>query len=143
MAEEWALPDDAIVDQLQAWVEVARDESGWNAHLFKNDYHPVPGVLIGDLVEANFGGYSAQAIIEADWGDATVTDNGASSENATAVTFTHSSAPTLGQTVYGYYVTNGGAELVWVVRFATPRVIYSFDKLTVKLVNRLANLPAA
>ena len=47
--------------------------------LFKNDYTPVEGSLVGDFTEADTAGYSAIDLAKADW--TIETDTGTTTEN--------------------------------------------------------------
>jgi hypothetical protein len=79
-------------------------------HLFINDVAPSDGTVIGDLVEASFSGYSAQAITY--WAAVSPNPAGGYSSTAPLAQFTNSSGSD--QTVYGYYVTAGPAgDLLW------------------------------
>ena len=68
-------------------------------YLYSNDYHPVPGSVVGDFVESTFPGYTSAAL---SWGPTATNANGKAESIAALCTFTFTGgAPA---TVYGYYV---------------------------------------
>lgn len=82
--------------------------------LFQNNYIPVAGTVIGDLTEATFSGYAAQALA----GGAVsgmLDASGRAVAQWNAVTFTKAGAT--GNTIYGYYVIDGSGNLLWAERF--------------------------
>jgi len=98
------------------WLDNLR--SVWNAaglkvRLFKNNYTPVAGSVIGSFTEANFSGYTPGSL--GTLGAATTVSGRASTTAATANTWTKSGAT--GNDIYGYYVTDaGGTVLYWAER---------------------------
>ena len=78
-------------------------------HLYQNNYSPVDGSVIGSFTEATFSGYATQTC--ASW-SAAATVSGRASTSATARTFTNSTG-SVGNSIYGYYVTDGSGNLMW------------------------------
>ena len=101
--------------------------------LFKNDYTPVEGSIVGDFTEADTAGYSAIDLAKADWTIAT--DTGVTTAEQPQKTFTLTGAGSH----YGYYITDiAGTGLLWAERFSdAPHTIPSgggTEKITVKLI---------
>jgi len=81
--------------------------------LFKNNYTPVAGSVIGSFTEANFSGYTPGSL--GTLAAATTVSGRASTTAGTANTWTKSGAT--GNDIYGYYVTDsGGTVLYWAER---------------------------
>lgn len=133
MAEEWALSDDGLSALLTGWRIWLSTQPTYQIALFQNDYHPVPGVALGDLVEADFEGYGRAAMDNTDWVVGAVTGNVARAVNGTVAHFEVENTFVGSQLIYGFFVTNDDGDLRWVVRFATPRELFAFDKLDVTL----------
>lgn len=82
--------------------------------LFKNDFTPVLGSVVGDLTEATFTGYSAITLTGASW---TNTPGDPVTMSYAEQTFT-SSADQTAQSIYGYYLVRAtGGELIIAERF--------------------------
>jgi len=101
--------------------------------LFKNDYTPVEGSIVGDFTEADTTGYSAIDLAKTDWTIATAT--GTTTAEQPQKTFTLTGAGVH----YGYYITDiAGTGLLWAERFSdAPHNIPSgggTEKITVKLI---------
>lgn len=101
--------------------------------LFKTDYTPVEGSVIGDFIEATTAGYSAISLAKADWTIATSV--GVTTAEQPQKTFTLTGAGSH----YGYYITDtAGTGLLWAERFSdAPHNIPSgggTEKITVKLI---------
>jgi len=101
--------------------------------LFKNDYTPVEGSIVGEFTEADTAGYTAIDLAKADW---TVgTDTGVTTAEQPQKTFTLTGAGSH----YGYYITDeAGTGLLWAERFSdAPHTLPSgggTEKITVKLI---------
>ena len=100
--------------------------------LFKNDYTPVEGSVVGDFTEADTAGYSAIALAKADWTIETAA--GVTTAQQPQKTFTLTAA----SVNYGYYITDiAGTGLLWAERFDdAPHNIPSgggTEKITVKM----------
>jgi len=81
---------------------------------------------LGDLTEADFPGYVAQAMVSGDWTVA------AASVSSATMTFTHSGgAPP--NTIIGFYlVATSGGELVWIGELSSSVTLTNIgDKLEV------------
>jgi len=101
--------------------------------LFKNDYTPVEGSVVGDFTEADTAGYSAIALAKADW--TVATDTGVTTAQQPLKTFTLTGAGSH----YGYYITDEAETgLLWAERFTdAPHTMPAgggTEKVTVKLV---------
>lgn len=102
-------------------------------HLYQNDVTPTDSVTLGDLTECTYPGYAAHVLAGANWSISTTNGTTTASYPEQVVPCT---ADTPAQTVYGYYLTQGGT-LVWAERFTDgPIVIERFGD-TVKLSPRL------
>lgn len=75
---------------------------GATCKLFKNNYTPVAGSVLGDFTEADFSGYTSQALTG--W-TTPATVSAHARTTATALSWTKSGAT--GNSIYGYYVVNG------------------------------------
>jgi len=100
--------------------------------LFKNDYTPVEGSVVGDFTEADTAGYAAISLAKADW--TVATNTGTTTAEQPQKTFTLTGAGTH----YGYYITDtAGTGLLWAERFSdAPHTIPSgggTEKITVKI----------
>lgn len=87
---------------------------GYKIGLFKNDVSPTSLTVLADLTAANFGGYAGLQNITS-WSAGTIvyTAPRAVAEHP-AVTWTASGTTT--NTIYGYYVVDGGGALAWAER---------------------------
>ena len=85
-------------------------------HLFQNNTTPMSSDTLGSYTEADFTGYAS---VNAVGWSAPVTSSGHEKTLATSVLFQVGSSPTVGNNIYGYYVTdnNRGGALVWAERF--------------------------
>ncbi|MBA7593001.1 hypothetical protein ES708_35209 [subsurface metagenome] len=101
--------------------------------LFKNDYIPVEGSVVGEFIEADTAGYTAIELAKADW----------TIESAVGVTTAEQPQKTFTLTGagshYGYYITDeAGTGLLWAERFSdAPHTLPSgggTEKITVKLI---------
>jgi len=140
MSAEWSLSDDQLALLLQLWVTHVAGDGPFVCRLFKNDYHPVPGAVEGDYDECDFNGYAAQDVDANSFGAPTVTDNIATTLSSDEVIFAADSAGFVSQTVYGYYLINAAADYVWGYRFAEPRLVMPYDKISLKVELKQANL---
>lgn len=136
--EESAYTDNALTQMLEDWRAARNSESQWTCRLFKNDYHPVAGIAIGDLTQADFTGYSAVTMTGV-WNAVSVAANVASTTRSVPVDFTVDPSFATSQIIYGYYLTDSGGALRFAVRFQSPRTLFAFDKLTVTPVARRSN----
>lgn len=98
--------------------------------LFKNDYIPVPGTVLGSLTEADFTGYARTSFNRADWGAITTIANKAS---VTAPDQEFDCTGGSSQTVYGYAVLDPSDDVVvWAERFGTAQTIANGETITVR-----------
>lgn len=142
MAEEWCQSDNGLQRMLLLWVNTLYVDDTYKIGLFKSDTHPVSGQVLGDYTEADFDGYMRQNLDMSGFGSVTVTANVASTTNATAINFDVGAGLVGSQTVYGYLCISADDDLIWAVRFASPRVLWPPDRLTIKVQMRLANVLA-
>lgn len=85
--------------------------------LYKNDYIPVIGSVLGDFVEATFPGYAPQDINISN--PAFLNGQGAAELDADLVTFTQTAGPA--QLVYGYFVYDATLVVIAAQRFPAPQ----------------------
>lgn len=83
--------------------------------LYQNDYTPVAASVVGSFTVATFSGYAQEALAG---GAVNPAVDGDSRAFATwdEVEFTHNGGGT-SNSVYGYYVRDGGGNLLWAERF--------------------------
>lgn len=88
--------------------------------LFKNDYQPVDGSVVGNFTEADFSGYAAVDMA----GGAVDPANDAGGRAVATwneVSFTHNGGG-VNNSIYGYYVVDGGGNLLWAERFSVAPI---------------------
>ena len=90
----------------------------WNTnslriHLYKNNYSPVQGSVLGDFTEADYSGYASQLI--STWTGPSWVAPRQVLEAGSSKTFSNTTGA-VGNTVYGYYITDQGGNLVWAER---------------------------
>lgn len=92
--------------------------------LYQNDFTPTRDVVLADLEEADFAGYTGVPLTAADWtAPDTVAGAAASWYGTGPLTWLASSGT---QWVYGAYATDStGTVLLWVVRFDSPQMVNS------------------
>jgi len=130
MATYLKLPNSILVELLTIWIGAV-----WGAgssviavHLYKSAYTPAPDDVLADYssIEADFGGYSSQTLDTVDWTDP-VLDGDVAITYAQPLVFIATGA-SLPQTIYGYYVTNGGnTKLLWAQEFEDAVVLTNPD----------------
>lgn len=115
-------------DGEQILLEWIFKSSGTNVvlKLFTNDYTPVASSAAGDFTEATFTGYSGETLARASFNDATTDGNGKAQITYADLTWTLDANPA---TVYGYYVTDAGGNLLFAERFAQARSLGVGDSL--------------
>lgn len=86
--------------------------------LYVNNKTPEDSDTVSDYTEASGFGYSAIALNAANWDFTTVSGVSTATYNSVQ-TFTFTSGPVV---IYGYYVTDGGGNLIWVQRFSVASV---------------------
>jgi hypothetical protein len=98
------------------------DLNGAKVHLYANPLVPTPTTDLADFTTATFTGYATSGAIV--WGTPFVNGDGLPTVAGGLVTFASTSPFTVGNTIYGYYVTNGaGSVLLFSEQFDTPIVI--------------------
>lgn len=94
--------------------------NGAKMKLFKNNLMPTPNSVIADFEIADFTGFSTSTALV--WGTPYYQADGTPVVLAGAKTFIVTSAdPVVGNTIYGYYITDGaGTALLYSERFDSP-----------------------
>lgn len=133
MANAWDVTDSTLVEQLNAWLAFISSNPDWSVNLYKNDYTPVPGSVIGDYTPADFAGYAPIEFDPADFDAAFIADHVAIAEFPNVFEFERDGSAGSGQTIYGYYVTDNNGVYRWGERFEQERVIMPFDRLSITL----------
>jgi hypothetical protein len=97
------------------WLQVAIDFQleGGSLHLFQNNYTPVDTTVVGDLTEATFDGYAANAL--AGWSAAALDVNNKAATEAPLSTFTKTAGATT-NTIYGVYCLDVDGDLAYAER---------------------------
>ncbi len=114
----------ALKNILTAMIGIGGEFETVTVHLYKNDYTPSIGTVIGDLIEADFDGYAASSAVT--WGAVVQSSDGTPlviGDTKTAVA-TGSTTP---NTVYGYYYTDSGGNLKGAAKFDEPVQIVDVD----------------
>lgn len=133
MPAAWVLSNPFLQRQLEyikAGLETEMDSA---LRLFKNDYTPVAGAVVGNFTEADFDGYGGADLDNTQWGAPSVVANVAQMIHNDTFTFTHD-ATGAAQVIYGYYVVNSDTVLEFAERFETPRNLLVNETLTIKPV---------
>lgn len=105
-------------------------------HLYKNNYTPVTGTLLGDLVESDFPGYAPlAAVVEP---VATVDGSHEAVSLGNLLTWTCSLAPGTPQQAFGVYVTwvdnTSTVQLLRADELVTPvSIAFAGDQVNVKV----------
>lgn len=91
-------------------------------HLFQNNVAITPAIVLANLTECTFTGYTAGSAIT--WLAPFYTVNGTPVVTGTLQTFGVGSTPTIFNTVYGWYLTDtGGTTLLAVRALDTPIIL--------------------
>lgn len=107
------VPSEELVRSLDDYLGLL-NSAGVVIRLFSNNHTPVIGDTVAAYTEATFSGYSSQTV--GAWGGAVFSSSKARSTATTPRTFTNSTGA-VGNTIYGYYVTDaGGSDLVFAHR---------------------------
>jgi len=103
------LPQQALLDELQALVDSWNASGTWDCHLFTNNVTPGTGTILGTFIEGTWAGYAEQPL--AAWLPPTwVPPDASVTESAVVVFHNTSGAPV---TLYGYFLTDGDGEYRW------------------------------
>ena len=95
------------------------------------DAAPTDSTVVGDLTQVTSAGYAAVTLVSSLW---TVSQTGGVTTAAySEVTFTFSTDAV----VYGYYVTNGSGQLLWLERFSGAPFTIPSGGGTVSITSRL------
>ena len=129
---------DQILSRYRAWLLT---EDDWVMKLFKNDFTPTPGTVVGDYTEATYPGYLPGTIVNADWLPVAVAAHVASITNSTKTEFFANNAGFVSQVIYGYWVEDDSGTYQYGERFALPKTIEPGDELDVTAVLKLATYP--
>lgn len=117
------IPNTEWKDILDSLTAVAAPWNGAKVHLFKTNVTPSPGMALGDLVEADFTGYAASAAIT--WAPAGFLPDGTAAVAGDAKTFAVGATPTVLNTIYGWYVTDGAGTTLLFARKLDAAVVLS------------------
>lgn len=110
------------IDILDALVAVAAPWNGAIVHLYKTLIAITPNLVIGDLDEADFTNYAASSAVV--WGAAHYDPLGTPVVAGDAKAFNTGVAPTVFNTIYGYYLTDGaGTKLIFARQFDNPVIL--------------------
>jgi len=108
--------EDGLLEFLLQWATKANVEE-YEIGLYKNDWTPIVGNTISDVLPADFGGYSGLQSLDS-WDTGGITF---SSPRAIVThpykTWTADGSTT--NTIYGYYVVTSGGVLLWAQRRST------------------------
>lgn len=142
MASEWAEDDSEVELRLQRWIDgEASGPSMPILALFTNDFHPVPGEVIGDLTLPSDLDCPDPTVPGDQWGTVTISAHIAESIHDLTRVFTNVSGSTI-YTVYGYvFLNDAGTVVRWAERFATARVLSPSDKLDLTPTRREKTTP--
>jgi hypothetical protein len=99
-------------------------------HLYNNNATPAGTSVIGDFIEATFTNYAAYTLTRGSWASAITSNFGGGTVKAYSTYATQTwSCGASGDTIYGYYVTTDGGNLLWAESFSSPRVLFNTDTL--------------
>src|SRR6185369_1853146 len=117
MANELVLPLEGTVNFLAGTAYVWTADANLSYHLYKNDLTPDKDTVLGDLVEADFSGYSSVTVTAWNYGSISLdAEDRAFTTGTPDAVFTHSGGAT-DNDIYGYYVLGNSGELMWVQRY--------------------------
>ncbi len=98
-------------------------------HLYKNNYTPVDGQVIGDYTECAYPGYATQTVAPAGW--SAPTDDGTCC-TSTAAQQVYTATGGSAESAFGYYVTSSvDGALLWGEKFAASIDMSAAGKSTV------------
>jgi hypothetical protein len=122
---EWEAILTALTTTGGGWV-------GAKLHLYTNNLLPTPANILTDFTEADFTGYAASAAIT--WSTPGYLPDGTAVVTGDAKTFQVGSTPTVLNTCYGWYITNGaGTALITSRAFDSPVVLSGAGQIIVVL----------
>lgn len=114
-------PNTFNLDALAALVAAAAPLNGAIVKLIQADIALSADMIIADLdaIEADFSGYAASSAIT--WGTPALDEDNNPRTVGSAKNFTTADPTTVGNSIYGYYVTSGdGLTLLYAEKFASP-----------------------
>jgi hypothetical protein len=139
---EIVVPKTAYLAQLDEFRTAPNLFNGAEVHLYKTALSLGPNLQLADLVEADFDGYAGSGAVT--WNAASYSPDGKATLVGDLKSFVATGPFTTGNTIYGYYVTNGaGTALLWARQFATPIAIGSAGQSVQVLPSYPAFTPAA
>jgi hypothetical protein len=100
-------------------LEILTTPGAFTMKLFKNNLVPNQGTTLLMLTEADFSGYLPVNLVG--WTSPVPDGFGRAITNSDPALFTHD-AGLVDNDIYGYYVIQGLADLLWVERFATAPI---------------------
>lgn len=93
--------------------------AGAEVHLYKDISPPLSaGTILTDLTEADYAGYNAMTITA--WLASYIDPQGGASFQSGTQQFDFQSTPGTGNVIQGFYVLNGGGDLIAVGSFDSP-----------------------
>ena len=117
------MPEGLIPDEgLAAWLKRVVDPAGaspasWRLILWVNDLDPDNATVLASLTQASFGGYNFLTLMPGAW-TAPAVVSGCATTTYTTDAYTWYVTNAMGQTVYGWALTDPGAgELRFIQRF--------------------------
>ena len=88
--------------------------------LYVNDYTPVTGSVAGSFTEMSTNGYAAKTLAQESWTVSQVSSKASASYAQQTWTFDDTGGE---NTIYGYFVIDEDAVVLWAERFADPRTV--------------------
>lgn len=125
----------ALQSLMDSWA--ATFSGALHVRLFKNNLTPTPDNVVGDFTESTFTGYAAISFgsLGADgW-----TDTPIYQWAKTAGTYTFNGTGGVNENVYGYYVTDGGGNLLFSHRFAGAPLVCGVGGTSIQVNLTLVN----
>jgi hypothetical protein len=97
---------------------ISNQLNGATAHLYTNNYTPVPGSVLANFTEMTGTGYAAQTL--ASWSTPVLGGDGFYTTQAAPVNFTNSGGSSWTAAYGWYYLDAGGTNVISAGLFAAP-----------------------
>jgi hypothetical protein len=102
-------------------------DNAFTLHLFNNNVTPTSSSNAGTFTETSFSGYSSVTLTRGSWTTPTTVSSAAQTQYTnSALTWTCGGS---GDVIYGAYVLDSSANLVWAELFTSPRTLANGDVL--------------
>ncbi len=127
---------------LTALVATGTPGGAWNGalvHLYKNNFTPVAAMLLGSFTECDFTGYAASSAVV--WNTPGFLPSGAAVVTGDNKQFVVGTTPTVLNTVYGYYLTDGAGTTLLFARLFNAPIVLSAAGQIVDLVPSFITYP--